>query len=94
MERDNYNKYNLLIDDENETIIGFYRNIIDYYKNVAKDYIDKGIYNESKLTIDLLDLLGQAVDNEFIKETDLLGIYYDEFMNKYLYKKYVEKVVI
>lgn len=92
MERDNYRDYNLIVDNEDTNIIGFYEDIIKYYKNVAKDYIDRTMYSASRKIIDLLELLGQAIDNEFIKYNDLIEIYYDEFLMKYMYNRYKKEL--
>lgn len=90
MERDNLKKYNLISNYDNDSVIGYYEDLIIYYKNVAKDFIDKNIFEESINCIKIINTLRQAIDNDYIKEFDLIKVFYHDFLGHYDYKVYKE----
>lgn len=81
MIRDNISEYNLIENFKDETIIGFYEDLMRYYKEVAKDYIDKLDPLEYESAIEILDLMRTLQDNYnsgIICDEDLLEIGYCE----------------
>lgn len=81
MERDNFKNYNLLYNEDNNSMIGFVEDIKHYYKACAKNYVDIELYNETR---DLLDLLDK-IDIE-LKSRDLIEVYYLDLNYKYTYR--------
>lgn len=92
MERDNLSKYNIIASRDGEYIIGYYDAIVDYYKAVAKDYIDTldmSDYDSVNDIIELLKYLGEHYDKGILCEDDLLKVGYNP-MGAYTYTKLVE----
>lgn len=92
MERDNLSKYNVIESRDGEYIIGYYEDIVDYFKAVAKDYIDTLDMNDYDSVSDIIDLLkyiGENYDNGKVCEDDLLKVGYSQ-MGAYIYTKLVE----
>lgn len=80
MIRDNIKDFNLIENCSDETIIGFYEDIVEYHKEVAKDYIDKLDPTEYQSVIEILELLEilqEQYDNGFLCNEDLLEIGYN-----------------
>lgn len=93
MIRDNINEYNLIENYNDETIIGFYEDLMRYYKNVAKDYIDKLDAVEYQSAIEILELLRdlqENYNNGIICDDDLLEIGYCE-MGTFIFQKRVRE---
>lgn len=78
MERDNYMNYNIIQNYDNEGVMGFYKDIIKYNKEMCKDYIDKSIdYENVKDILDLIDELEKEYDRGQLGDEDLLEITYN-----------------
>ena len=93
MIRDNYREFNLMLGYDNETMIGYYEDIIKYYKSVAKDYIDKldiAEYCSVSEILELLQDLDKAYDNGELGDSDLLEIGYHP-MGAYTYCRLVKE---
>lgn len=78
MVRDNLKDFNIM--EHDEYILGFYEEIIKYFKEVAKDYIDKldiTEYESVNEIIDLLQDLDKAYDRGELGDDDLLEIGYN-----------------
>lgn len=93
MERDNLSKYNLIENYNDETIIGFYEDIVQYHKAVAKDYIDKldpTDYQSVIEILELLQLLQEQYDNGSLCNEDLLEVGYNP-MGAYTFCKRVRE---
>ena len=93
MERDNLSKYNIIASRDGEYIIGYYEDIVDYFKAVAKDYIDTldmCDYDSVNDIIDLLKYLGENYDNGILGDEDLLEVGYSQ-MGAYTYCKRVRE---
>lgn len=93
MIRDNIKDFNLIENYSDETIIGFYEDIVKYYKEVAKDYIDKLDPTEYQSVIEILELLQllqQQYDNGSLCNDDLLEVGYNP-MGAYTYCKRVRE---
>lgn len=81
MERDNIREYNLIFDSDNLKTIGYVEEIKRYYKNIAKNCVDIGIYNETRDVLDLLDVF----DIDRLGDNDLIEVYYLDLDYKYTY---------
>lgn len=93
MERDNLSKYNIIASRDGEYIIGYYEDIVDYFKAVAKDYIDTldmSDYDSVNDIIDLLKYLGENYDKGILGDEDLLEVGYNQ-MGAYTYCKRVRE---
>lgn len=80
MERDNLSKYNIIENYNDETIIGFYEDIVNYHKEVAKDYINTLDPTEYQSVIEVLELLQSLqvqYDRGELGDRDLLEIGYN-----------------
>lgn len=80
MIRDNISENNLIENFHDETIIGFYEDIVKYHKEVAKDYIDKLDPTEYQSIIEILELLQvlqEQYDRGELGDEDLLEIGYN-----------------
>lgn len=87
MERDNLSKYNIIESRDGEYIIGYFEDLVIYFKNVAKDYIDKLSANEYDNVIEILELLKNfenAYDRGELGDDDLLEVGYNP-MGAYTY---------
>lgn len=87
MGKNNLSKYNIIESSDNKYIIGYYEDIINYYKALVKEYIDtldlSEFYSISEI-IELLDKLWCNYNEGKICEKDLLRISYSE-MGAYIY---------
>lgn len=93
MERDNLSKYNIINGNDGETIIGFYDDLVVYFKAVAKDYIDRLSADEYDNIIEILDLLKEfenAYDRGELGDDDLLEVGYNP-MGAYTFCKRVRE---
>lgn len=93
MIRDNISEYNLIENYSDETIIGFYEDIMRYYKEVSKDYIDKldpTEYVSVEEIIVLLRAMQTDYDNGILCNEDLLEVGYNP-MGAYTFCKRVRE---
>jgi len=93
MERDNLSKYNIIESRDGEYIIGYFEDLVIYFKAVAKDYIDKLSATEYKSVIEILELLKEFeddYDNGKLGDEDLLEVGYNP-MGVYTYCKRVRE---
>ena len=80
MIRDNIRDFNLIENLNDNTIIGFYEDIVKYNKEVAKDYIDKLDPTEYQSVIEIIELLQvlqEQYDRGQLGNEDLLEIGYN-----------------
>lgn len=81
MERDNYMKYNILYNSDNDSMIGFVEDLRHYYKAVAKNYIDLELFDEVR---DIMSLIEKIDKN--LEKRDFIEVCYLDLKYKYDYR--------